>query len=240
MANQNPEATATDAGPPLGGYDRYAIYWVPQPGEPLAQAGAAWLGWDPSTGERDPAREADGRVAAPRRYGLHATLKAPFRLAEDRSVEDLDNALASFAAARRTAIGPGLGLDDGLGFMALRPLAPSPQIDNLAADCVTVFDRFRAPVTPEDRMRAGADRMSPRQRALFEAHGYQYILDLFRFHITLTGPLSAEQISETALELNDRFGSLLTPAFRIHTITLLGDPGGEAGFRLLRHYALTG
>ncbi|MEO1773716.1 MAG: DUF1045 domain-containing protein [Pseudomonadota bacterium] len=243
MANHHGSESASelsDDAATLEGFARYALFWAPRPGEPLARAGAAWLGWDPATGEAAAARADDPRIKAPRRYGLHATLKAPFRLAPGAEVAALDKALQTFAAARAPAVGPGLMLDDGLGFMALRPMAASPAIDALAGDCVTVFDHFRAPLTEEDRRRRGADRLSPRERALLEAHGYPYILDRFRFHITLTGRLKAGEAAETALELNDRFGGFLTPAFRIDAIALFGDPGSGAGFRLLRHYALTG
>ncbi|HDR28083.1 MAG TPA: phosphonate metabolism protein, partial [Rhodovulum sp.] len=33
----------------MEGYKRYAIYFAPEPG-PLAEFGAAWLGWDPLAG----------------------------------------------------------------------------------------------------------------------------------------------------------------------------------------------
>ena len=37
----------------------------------------------------------------PRRYGFHATIKAPFRLAEDASPSDLSAALAELADAEK-------------------------------------------------------------------------------------------------------------------------------------------
>ena len=39
-----------------------------------------------------------GWTAAPRRYGFHATLKAPFHLAEGRSAPELEAALHGFAS----------------------------------------------------------------------------------------------------------------------------------------------
>ncbi|MFN3614080.1 MAG: phosphonate metabolism protein, partial [Rubrimonas sp.] len=71
----------------LSGYARYAIYYAPEPGSALARAGAAWLGADPA-GAPPPPIEPAGLprpraelVSRAARYGLHATLKAPFRLA---------------------------------------------------------------------------------------------------------------------------------------------------------------
>ncbi|MFO0232177.1 MAG: hypothetical protein ACK51M_03795 [Burkholderiales bacterium] len=52
---------------------RYATYWVPAPGHPLWTAGCTWLGRDPRDGGA-PGSPARGHVAAPWRYGVHATL----------------------------------------------------------------------------------------------------------------------------------------------------------------------
>lgn len=233
--------------PSLEGYARYALFWAPTPGTALAREGAVWLGWDPAAGEAiarqtdaAPAREADPRVAAPRRYGLHATLKAPFRLAESVSAADLDAALAAFARDRPSATGPALAILDDLGFFALRPSAPCPAVDALAADVVRDFDRFRAPLTDEDRARRGVERLGAAERALLEAWGYPHVLDRFRFHVTLTGRLAPEETAATRAELVERFAPLLAPGFALDAISLFGDPGGGAGFRHLRRYPLTG
>ena len=66
-------------------FDRYAIYFTPQGS--LAEAGAAWLGWDLARGRTVAHPDVAGLdVAAltetPRKYGLHATIKPPFVLAE--------------------------------------------------------------------------------------------------------------------------------------------------------------
>ena len=69
-------------------FRRYAIYFAPRPRRALARFGAAWLGWDAEAGADRDGPELAGLprpraeiVATPRRYGFHATLKAPFRLA---------------------------------------------------------------------------------------------------------------------------------------------------------------
>ena len=88
---------------------RYALYLLPP--EPWYTLGTRWLGRCALHGEpidtdaRQPlAREAqidlttlDRWTADPRHYGLHATFKPPFRLAETRTVDDLDTALRRFA-----------------------------------------------------------------------------------------------------------------------------------------------
>jgi putative phosphonate metabolism protein len=223
------------------GYARYAVYWAPAPGSALAREGAAWLGHDPTTGEEDAARAADPRVAEPRRYGLHATLKPPFRLAEGATAGALDAAMAALAGRLRVAEAPGLAVDAALGFLGLRPAGPCPEIDAVAAACVTELDGFRAPLTAEERARRLASGLDdPARIALLDRWGYPYVLDAFRFHVTLTGRLDAATAEATRAEVEARFGPLLAPVFALDRLCLFGDPGAGRPFRLLSHHALTG
>lgn len=72
---------------------RYALYYTPAADSALWRFGSATLGYDAITG-RDiafavpPGCEAldwQELIAEPRRYGFHATLKAPFELANGRN-----------------------------------------------------------------------------------------------------------------------------------------------------------
>ncbi|WP_144634239.1 DUF1045 domain-containing protein [Bordetella genomosp. 13] len=79
---------------------RYAVYL--DPAEPWRSAGARWLGRCPETGALlPPGPDADPRqaawTAAPRHYGLHATLKPPFRLRVGRTPQSLDEAVRRLA-----------------------------------------------------------------------------------------------------------------------------------------------
>ena len=94
---------------------RYAVYLAPPPESALWRFGSAVVGRDAASGEPRLGFAPDGFDAAawrdmttePRRYGFHATIKAPFRLAEDASLSDLSAALAELAraAARPFAAG---------------------------------------------------------------------------------------------------------------------------------------
>ena len=86
---------------------RFAIYFVPPAGTALYRFGAAVLGYDCYTGE-DVERLRDSGLtqaewaaltAEPRRYGFHATLKAPFRLRAELDHEDLLAEIRTLAAA---------------------------------------------------------------------------------------------------------------------------------------------
>src|SRR5262245_28649656 len=106
---------------------RYAIYFAPAAGSPLAQFGALCLGRDVATGEAKAQPRIDGLsperwqtlTASPRRYGFHATLKAPFHLAEGRTREGLVDQLERFANLQRPFDAPGLRVARIADFLAL-------------------------------------------------------------------------------------------------------------------------
>lgn len=76
-------------------FTRYGVYFTPSD-TALAEVGATWLGWDIRSGS---ARTAPfpQYVGRPRKYGFHATLKPPFRLASDQGLQALQDATAQLA-----------------------------------------------------------------------------------------------------------------------------------------------
>lgn len=175
---------------------RYAIYFKPDPGHALSVFGASVIGYDPDNGADCPLHPALGAIAGwremtdePRRYGFHATLKAPFRLNAACDEADLIAACDAFARTRQGAGEISLSVGEIGNFIALKPEQPSEALAALAADCVRFFDRFRAPLSAEERARRKPHLLTARQREQLERYGYPYVLEDFRFHMTLTGPL---------------------------------------------------
>jgi hypothetical protein len=190
---------------------RYAVYLAPPPESALWRFGSAVVGRDAASGEALSGFAPDGFDAAawrdmttePRRYGFHATIKAPFRLAEDASLSDLSAALAELShaerpfAAGRLAVST-LALGEAAGFVALTPAAPSTAIARLEDRVVRGLDAFRAPLSDAERARRDPARLTARQRDAFERWGYPYALADFRLHFTLTNALDeAGRIAET-------------------------------------------
>ncbi len=215
-------------------FQRYAIYWTPVPGAPLAEFGALWFGGFDTFGLRpDLAARA---IEAPSAYGLHATIKAPFRLKDDYSTRDLEEALDGFCDGRRAPPAAPLKFGRYQRYLTLMLQGNEADIDWLATECVTHFDRFRAPIGEEDRRRREIAEMSPRQAAFLEQFGYPYVLADFRFHISLAGPLDDRDCDEVEKALEPRLAPLMAEPFRIRELTLLGEPvDGDVFTPISRH-----
>lgn len=191
---------------------RFALYLAPASGSAWARFGAEWF-----------AGEAEF-LAQPRRYGFHATLKAPFRLAPNASLAALVAGLEGFCGARRAFELPNLRVRRVANFLALAPEAPDARLDRLAADCVTHFERFRAPLDELELLRRRRTSLSARQDALLERWGYPYVLDEFRCHFSLTGPLR-HAAPETP--------PLPHEPMPVDAVSLFEEPSPGADFRLL-------
>jgi putative phosphonate metabolism protein len=219
---------------------RYAIYYAPASSSALGRFGAAWVGRDAATGEAlaQPAVPGiDGeRLAAitaeARRYGFHATLKAPFRLAPGKSREALLDAAAAFAAARRPFPLPPLALAELDGFLALMPDGRPETVHALADDCVAAFDRFRAPPDDAEIARRRAAGLTPAQDANLVRWGYPYVFDEFRFHLTLTNRLDAAARAQVRDRLAPLLVDVLAEPAAVDSVCVFEEPAPGAAFRL--------
>lgn len=205
-------------------FSRYAVYYAPAPG-PFAQAAAEWL--------HRP--DLAALTAAPRRYGFHGTLKAPFRLAEGVDYATLRAAVGALAARLRPVVLPGLRLADLHGFLALVPEGDLSALNALAAEVVVALDPLRAPLTEAEIARRRPERLSPRQRELLDLYGYPFVLDAFRFHLTLSGPLP-DPAALLPLAVA-HFAPHLPRPFAVDALCLFGEAGD--GFHLLHRAPLS-
>jgi putative phosphonate metabolism protein len=230
----------------MAGFPRYAIYYASEPGSDLDRFGAQLLGYDALKGE-DVAfpdgvlqQVADWRdlTRDPRKYGFHATLKAPLSLAPGQTEAELLAACASFASAPRPipAIRP--VVDSISGFIAVVPAEPSVELEQLAADCVRAFDCFRAPLTAEHRARRNPSALTERQREYLDRWGYPYVMEEFRFHMTLTGRLAGGRREPILAMLRDRFSALGLQTLSIDRIALFRQHDHESRFRILDQFVL--
>lgn len=226
---------------------RYAIYFSAGADSALSRFGAELLGYDAHTGDEVPfPREAlqiaaDWRdvTADPRKYGFHATLKAPMTLVSGRTEAELMAACATFAGQPRTIPVIRPVVDTISGFIAVIPAEPVDALRQLAADCVREFDSIRAALTAEDRARRKPEKLTERQRDYLDRWGYPYVMEEFRFHMTLTGRLDAERRGPILEMLRTRFASLRLGTLAIDRLALFKQDDAKARFRIIGEWALT-
>jgi putative phosphonate metabolism protein len=231
----------------MASYPRYAIYYAPAPGGDLDRFGAHLLGYDAFGGGDLPFADGIEQMVPdwgeltqdPRKYGFHATLKAPMPLAPDATETELLAACETFAGTPRAIPVIRPVVDSISGFVTVVAAERSPELERLAADCTRDFDSFRAPLTPEDRARRNPDKLTPRQRDHLDRWGYPYVMEDFRFHLTLTGRLDAVRRAAIVPILQRRFAALGIMTLAIDRIALFRQDDAEARFRIVGHYALT-
>jgi len=224
-------------------HPRYAIYYAAEPGSPLNDFGAALLGYDAYTGKDLPFPDdvpPDWREIThdPRKYGFHATLRAPMALATGRTEAQIIAACELFADAARPVplIRP---LVDSIGgFAAVVADKPSEDLQELAAEAVRAFDFFRAPLTQEDRARRKPETLTARQHEYLERWGYPYVMDEFRFHMTLTGQLAAGRRDDVVAMLQNRFAATGVITMEIDRIALLRQDDVASRFTVIGHWPL--
>jgi putative phosphonate metabolism protein len=230
----------------MTGFPRYAIYHAAGADRALSRFGAALLGYDAHTGNELPFPADALRVAPdwrdvsadPRKYGFHATLKAPMAMAPGRTEAELAAACATFAARPRRIPMIRPVVDSISGFIAVIPAEPVDTLQQLAADCVRDFDAFRAALTADDRARRKPERLSERQRDYLDRWGYPYVMEEFRFHMTLTGRLDADRRGPILEMLRDRFAGLKLDAIAVDRITLFKQDDAKARFRIIGEWKL--
>lgn len=223
-------------------FARYAVYWAPQADSALARFGARWFG-TPAAAASDlglDEAEVEAATAEPARYGFHGTLLAPFRLTRGVGREALGAHLERFAAARSPIVLTPLKLERIGSFLALVPVARESKIRSLHIQCLFAFERFRGPPTPKEQTRRVTGAGETTEKLLLAQWGYAHVLHLFRFHLTLTGRLSAAARARFAAALEGEVERLNAEPATLDSLCLFGDPGEGRPFRLIARYPLGG
>ncbi len=215
---------------------RLAIYYAPPPDSALAAAAAKWLGRDENSlnypGHQPPPSISPQRyqeiIAAPFHYGFHGTLKPPFTLKEGASVEQVIDRLAYVSRTQRCFTLPSLAVTFMHNFFCLRPTAHCSQLTKIAAEVVLLFDRFRQPPTAEELAKRRRAELTARQETLLQIWGYPYVMDEFRFHLTLTGKIKDCQDRKILKEeLRQRFTTAALETVPFSSLALFIEEDGK-------------
>ncbi len=220
---------------------RYALYFAPRAESPWNRFAQRWLGRCAITGERHALEAVPGVtasryteiVAEPARYGFHATLKAPFRLRSDAVagtlISELEQLCSRMAPFRLPAFEPRRLAD----FIALVPVHGDPRVDGIAVECVRSFDPLRAASSVQEIQRRRQAGLTERQEALLDTWGYPYVMDQYRFHLTLTGALArcTQKEVDALLDAARRLLPAEPPEF--DSICVFREPAPGAPFELM-------
>jgi putative phosphonate metabolism protein len=227
-------------------FSRYAIFYVPPAEAQWARSCTNWLGWDLNNNRGVAHPEiADLPISVaeitqtPRRYGLHATLKPPFRLAADQSEAALKSACAALTSDQKPVLLQSLAIKRMGRFLALCTDGETDALNILAARCVSELDPFRATPTVVELDRRRGSGLSIRQEHNLTRWGYPHVMDLFRFHITLTGRLPNDTLEPVTNALNDMLTNQLPSPIYITDLALVGEDD-EGMFHLINRYPLAG
>ncbi|MFK7962388.1 MAG: DUF1045 domain-containing protein, partial [Burkholderiaceae bacterium] len=204
---------------------RIAAYFAPATSHPLWTAGVQWLEYDAAE------HVESGRAALPMasspvnadltqtasRYGFHATLKPPLALTEGSTPDNFYEAARSLVANIPAFQMPRLSVQILDGFLALRPASQTDPatvaLNALAETLVRGLDVFRSAEDDRQLEKRGA-RLSTKQTAMLEQWGYPFVMETWRFHMTLSRRLD---------QLNDRPERELAKA-REHFAAALEQP----------------
>ncbi len=229
---------------------RYALYYVPPKDSTFYHWGAQLLGRHIYTDAELPPLSVKDNALAPfyaaplsselwhtltadaRKYGLHATLKAPFSLAQGRSEAELIASFKSFATQHTAFMLPPLHVVRLTNFFALsynleakthEALQGIQNINALAQAAVTFFEPYRAPLSPEalqKRRDKAKGSLSPRQEMYLAQFGYPYAFEDFRFHISLCQATQDEKLNAHIQHTLTQHSLSLATQHPCHAITL--------------------
>ncbi|MFE3279975.1 DUF1045 domain-containing protein [Nocardia sp. NPDC059239] len=214
---------------------RYVIYALPgadhpgpTPARRLREVVTDWFA-------RDDMREV---TIDARRYGYHATVKAPFHLADGVTEADLHTLTSAVVARHHPVTIPSLKPAVISGFRVLTPTGNQEDINHLAAEVVRRIDTFRAPLTPDEYTRRRPDQLTPGQRELLDEYGYPYVLDEYRFHITLTDTLPPRRETEIDQQIAAHFSPVIGVDVLLTALAICVEPTPGGPFELLSLHPL--
>jgi Protein of unknown function (DUF1045) len=228
---------------------RYAIYFAPVLNSPWWHKGSAWLGRDASNGnaiEQPSLSDINATDFArftqhPRRYGWHATLKAPFRLAPDFNYQDLRQTVEKLCADCPPFKLSPLGVKWMGDFLALQAPLATDQTHAIAQKCIVNTQKLAASLSEAEKAKRRRVGLNPSQENNLVRWGYPYVFEDFKFHLSLTGVMTgADKSQMRALKLaaETYFGNM--PDCQFSALSIFSETKEGDNFRLVEQIPLSG
>ena len=157
-------------------------------------------------------------------------MKPSFSLTSNYTQSDLHDEFNAFCAIVSSATGGSLNITRFGQFLVMTQDVQSNQVTELGAATVSHFDKFRAPLTDKDIEKRRGHKLKPQQDELMLCWGYPYVMQEFKFHMTLTSPLSNDAIDVIEQHANTRFQDYLGKTLKINSLALLGEDNDSGRF----------
>lgn len=211
---------------PPADQERYFIAYSPAPSSQLWKLGAAWFGFDATTGESPkktltlglPPEIHNQAVASARRTGFNAILMAPFTLRSDANEATLCKSLQTFCKS----------------LAPFRTCRVKINATNLSDDCVHYFNIFREVKTQLPLNSRIKEALSERQIENFVSWGYPYYFDDYKFTIPITGRVPAAMANPMAQQLQTIFSPALGQGLMVDGISLFKQSSNKEPARLIK------
>ena len=226
-------------------FSRYAIYYVPPESDQFTRFAASWFGWDvyKSINVKYPELsdlnyDIKEITSTPSKYGLHATLKAPFSLVPDKTIDELRLSLSILSSSIQKFEISSICVKNIAGFIAIVPTSQNERINYLAKKCVEDLDCFRKAEPLEIINKRRSVGLSIRKEHNLFKWGYPYVLNDFQFHFTMTSKLTPKVSKNVFSVLSLELKTVLNAPLLISKICLCGESNSHKKFEVIEEFSL--
>jgi hypothetical protein len=158
------------------------------------------------------------------------------RLAPGTRYDDFAQAVAELAEGLAAFPLPPLAVENLDGFLALREQEPSADLQALADCTVATLDGFREQPEAAELARRRRHGLTEAEEAMLERWGYPYVFQLWRFHITLSRRLEAEEMARARPVAAAYFAHALDSPRRVSSLAVFTQRAAGAPFLLAQRF----
>ena len=216
-------------------YKRYAIYYVPSENSELDLFGKCWLGWDPYKGvettksdlSKLPSfKKFSSLVLTPKQYGFHGTIKAPFKLKNEYTYNDLENKVREISKQIHSFYFDQLIIKKLGNFIGLIP-TNNLKVNAVSNKFVEELDYLRDELSESEIKKRKPHKLTSNQKQMLFKWGYPYVFDEFKFHLTLTSKLNVVEIDDVLRSLQNILKQVNLNKISFNNICIFGQKSDE-------------
>ncbi len=216
-------------------YKRYAIYYVPSENSELDLFGKCWLGWDPYKGEETTKsdlsklpsfKKFSSLVLTPKQYGFHGTIKAPFKLKNEYTYNDLENKVREISKQIHSFYFDQLIIEKLGNFIGLIP-TNNLKVNAVSNKFVEELDYLRDELSESEIKKRKPHKLTSNQKQMLFKWGYPYVFDEFKFHLTLTSKLNVVEIDDVFRSLQNILKQVNLNKISFNNICIFGQKSDE-------------